>query len=74
MNNTTPFFSIPIPYVGLTLSRQTLMAIAVVWAFAFVPIRGVRPGRVMSNVLATLKVTALNFQKPFEEWNRETGR
>lgn len=59
VNNTTPFFSIPIPYVGITLSRQTLMAIAVVWAFAFVHIRGVGPGRVVSNVLATLKVTAL---------------
>lgn len=59
VNNTTPFLSIPIPYVGITVSRQTLMAIAVVWAFAFVHIRGVGPGRVVSNVLATLKVTAL---------------
>ncbi len=59
VNNTTPFFSIPIPYVGMTFSRQTLMAIAVVWAFAFVHIVGVGPGRVVSNILATLKVTAL---------------
>lgn len=57
--NTTPFFSIPMPYVGITLSRQTLMAVIVVWVFAFVHIRGVGPGRLVSNILATLKVTAL---------------
>lgn len=59
VNNTTPFFSIPIPYVGVAVSRQTVMATAVVWAFAFVHIRGVGPGRGVTNVLATLKVTAL---------------
>jgi APA family basic amino acid/polyamine antiporter len=59
VNNTTPFFSIPIPYVAITVSRQTLMAIAVVWVFAFVHIRGVGPGRIVTNILATLKVTAL---------------
>ena len=58
VNDTTPFFSIPIPYIGITVSRQTLMAIAVVWAFAFVHVRGVGPGRVVTNILATLKVTA----------------
>jgi APA family basic amino acid/polyamine antiporter len=58
VNNTTPFFAIPIPYVGITVSRQTLMAIAVVWAFAFIHVRGVGPGRLVTNVLATLKVTA----------------
>ena len=58
VNDATPFFSVPIPYVGITVSRQTLMAIAVVWAFAFVHVRGVGPGRVVTNVLATLKVTA----------------
>jgi APA family basic amino acid/polyamine antiporter len=55
----TPFFDIPIPYVGVTFSRQTLMAMAVIWAFAFVHIRGVGPGRVVGNVLAILKVAAL---------------
>jgi APA family basic amino acid/polyamine antiporter len=57
--DTAPLFEIPIPYIGITLSRQTLMAIVVVWAFAFVHIRGVGPGRSVSNVLATLKVTSL---------------
>ena len=58
VNDSTPFFSIPIPYVGITVSRQTLMAIAVVWVFAFVHVRGVGPGRLVSNTLAALKVTA----------------
>lgn len=56
--NPTPFFVIPIPYVPLTFSRQTLIAIAAVWLFAFVHIRGVGPGRFVSNLLSTLKVTA----------------
>jgi APA family basic amino acid/polyamine antiporter len=55
----TPLFVIPLPLVPLSFSRQTLVAIAAVWLFAFVHIRGVGPGRVVGNVLATLKVTAL---------------
>jgi basic amino acid/polyamine antiporter, APA family len=57
--NTTPFFEIPLPIAPLSFSRQTLVASAAVWLFAFVHIRGVGPGRVVGNVLATLKVTAL---------------
>lgn len=59
VNDSTPFFSVPIPYLGISVSRQTLTAIVVVWLFAFVHIRGVGPGRLVSNVLATLKVLAL---------------
>ena len=55
----TPFFVIPLPYAPLTFSRHTLLALAAIWLFAFVHIRGVGPGRVVTNVLATLKVTAL---------------
>jgi APA family basic amino acid/polyamine antiporter len=58
VNDTTPFFSIPIPYVGITVSRQTIMAIVVVWVFAFIHVRGVGPGRVVSNILAAGKVSA----------------
>jgi APA family basic amino acid/polyamine antiporter len=56
--NDTPLFTIPIPAVPLTFSRQTLIAVAVAWAFAFVHIRGVGPGRVSTNILTTLKVSA----------------
>ena len=55
----TPFFVIPIPYLPLTFSRRTIVAIAAVALAAFVHIRGVGPGRIVSNVLATLKVAAL---------------
>ena len=57
--DTTPFFVVPFPWVPLSFSRQTLTAIAAIWLFAFVHIRGVGPGRVVGNVLAILKVTAL---------------
>jgi APA family basic amino acid/polyamine antiporter len=59
VSDPTPFLVIPIPYVPLTFSRHTLLAITAVWLFAFVHIRGVGPGRAVMNVLATLKVTAL---------------
>lgn len=72
--DATPFFEIPVPYyfyyfetggfslyrsVTLTFSRQTLVAIAAIALMAFVHLRGVGPGKLVSNVLATLKVTAL---------------
>lgn len=57
--NDTPFFVIPVPWVPLSFSRQTIVAIIAVWLFAYVHIRGLGPGRLVSNVLATLKVTAL---------------
>jgi APA family basic amino acid/polyamine antiporter len=54
----TPFFTIPLPLIPLSFSRQTILATIAVWLFAFVHVRGVGPGRIVSNVLATLKVTA----------------
>jgi APA family basic amino acid/polyamine antiporter len=56
--NNTPFFQIPIPYLPVTFSRQTILAIAVVIAISFIHIRGVGPGRLVSNILTVLKVTA----------------
>jgi len=56
--NSAPLFVIPIPYLPITFSRQTIVAIAAVVAAAFVHIRGVGPGRLVSNVLTTLKVTS----------------
>ena len=57
--DSTPLFVIPLPYVPMTFSRHTLMAIVAIWLFALVHILGVGPGRAVMNVLATLKVTAL---------------
>jgi APA family basic amino acid/polyamine antiporter len=56
--DTTPLFVLPVPWVPLIFSRQTLMASAVVVAIAAIHIRGVGPGRVVMNVLAVLKVSA----------------
>jgi APA family basic amino acid/polyamine antiporter len=56
--NQTPFFVIPVPYLPVTFSRQSIVAIAVIVALALVHIRGVGPGRIVSNVLTMLKVSA----------------
>jgi APA family basic amino acid/polyamine antiporter len=58
--NTTPFFAIPIipGTIELAFSPQTIIALALVWGLAFVHVRGVGPGRFVSNILATLKVSA----------------
>ena len=57
--NSTPYFVIPLPYVPLSVSPQGLIAVATIWLLAAVHIRGVGPGRLMQNILAVLKVSAL---------------
>ncbi|MBM3807638.1 MAG: amino acid permease [Acidimicrobiia bacterium] len=57
-DNQTPIFTIPLPFVPITVSTHTLVALASVWLLAIVHLRGVGPGRVMMNVLAALKVGA----------------
>ena len=58
VDNQTPFLTIPLPFLPLTFSVHTVVAIASVWLLALIHIRGVGPGRVAMNVLAALKVTA----------------
>jgi APA family basic amino acid/polyamine antiporter len=58
-SDSTPLFTIPVPFLPISVSIQSVVAMAAVWLFAAVHIRGLGPGRVVSNVLATLKVTAL---------------
>jgi APA family basic amino acid/polyamine antiporter len=58
-SDSTPLFTIPLPLLPISLSIQSLVAMAAVWLFAAIHIRGLGPGRVVSNVLAVLKVTAL---------------
>jgi APA family basic amino acid/polyamine antiporter len=57
--DSTPLFTIPLPFIPINLSIQSIVAMAAVWLFAAIHVRGLGPGRVVSNVLATLKVTAL---------------
>ena len=58
VDNQTPIFTIPLPWVPLTFSMHTIVAVASVWLLALIHIRGVGPGRVAMNALAALKVTA----------------
>ena len=53
------YFVVPLPFVPLTVSPQTITAIAAIWLMSFVHLRGVGPGRLVSNLLAALKVSAL---------------
>jgi APA family basic amino acid/polyamine antiporter len=58
-NDSTPLFVVPIPFVPLTFSRQAFVALAAIAAMAWIHLRGVGPGRLVMNILAGLKVSAL---------------
>ena len=58
-NDATPLLVIPLPFVPLTVSRQSIVAVAAILLMAWIHLRGVGPGRVVMNVLAALKVSAL---------------
>ena len=55
----TPIVTVPLPVVPLTVTPQALTAILVIGLMSWVHLRGVGPGRLMSNLLASLKVSAL---------------
>jgi APA family basic amino acid/polyamine antiporter len=55
----TPLFTFPLPWVPLVFSRQALVAVSTILLMSWIHLRGVGPGRVMGNILATLKVLAL---------------
>ena len=58
--NSTPLLAVPVPFTPIvfSFSRYTLAASAAIAAAAFIHIRGVGPGRVVSNILTTAKITA----------------
>jgi APA family basic amino acid/polyamine antiporter len=51
--------ALPLGPITLTLSPQTITAIVSVWLLTAIHVRGVGPGRVVGNVLASLKISAL---------------
>jgi APA family basic amino acid/polyamine antiporter len=57
--DATPIFTVPLPFVPLVFSRQAMVALATILLMSWIHLRGVGPGRVMGNILATLKVLAL---------------
>jgi APA family basic amino acid/polyamine antiporter len=57
--DATPIFTIPLPWVPLVFSRQAFVALAAIALMSWIHIRGVGPGRLVGNILASLKVSAL---------------
>ena len=59
--NSTPFLTLPIVpgAIALSFSPQTTVAVTAIFAMAWIHRRGVRPGRLVGNLLAALKVSAL---------------
>lgn len=57
--DSTPIFTVPLPYVPLVFSRQALVALAAIALMSWIHLRGVGPGRLVGNLLAALKVSAL---------------
>ncbi len=51
--------SLPLGPITLAVSPQTITALVAIWLMSWVHLRGVGPGRLVGNVLATLKVSAL---------------
>ena len=58
-DDATPLFVIPLPYVPLTFSRQSAVALIAIALMTWIHVRGVGPGRLLTNILAGLKVSAL---------------
>ena len=58
--NSTPFFSLPVipGSLALNFSSQSIVAVAAIFGMAWIHLRGVGPGRVVSDILAVLKVAA----------------
>ncbi len=57
--NKTALLTIPIPYLPLVVTPQAILAITVIVALSIIHITGLGPGRLVHNVLASLKVGAL---------------
>jgi APA family basic amino acid/polyamine antiporter len=57
--DTKPILSLPLPFVQLVLSRQSIVALLLIGGITFVHVRGLGPGRVFQNSLAGAKVFGL---------------
>jgi len=57
--NRVPLFTVPIPFAPLVVTPQAIVAITAIIGLSLVHVSGLGPGRVVHNVLATLKVLAL---------------
>src|SRR6185436_11939468 len=59
--NSTAFLTLPVipGTVALSFSPQSMVALAAIFGMAWIHLRGVGSGRIVGNVLAILKVSAL---------------
>ena len=57
--DSTEIFRIPLPGIPLVFSNQAFVALATIALMSWIHLRGVGPGRLMGNILAALKVSAL---------------
>lgn len=57
--DTTPWVSVPLGIVTLSFSPQTAVALTAIGGLSVVHVLGLGPGRVVQNVLATVKVLTL---------------
>ena len=57
----SPLFTIPLPVLPLDVSPRAVVALTAIAALSWVHVRGLGPGRLVQNVLAGLKVSALLF-------------
>lgn len=57
--DTTPIFSLSLPFVSLTFSPQAAVALAAIVGLSAIHSAGLGPGRVVHNLLAGAKVSAL---------------
>ena len=57
--DATPIFTVPLPVLPLVVSPKSIVALAPIALLSFIHIRGLGPGRIVQNVLAGLKASAL---------------
>jgi APA family basic amino acid/polyamine antiporter len=58
-SSRTPLLEIPIPFVPLIVTNQTIVALAAIALLSFVHMCGLGPGRLVHNFLAGLKVSGI---------------
>lgn len=57
--DTTPLVSLPLPLVTLTISPQSVVALAAIAGLTAIHLSGLGPGRIVQNLLAGVKISAL---------------
>jgi APA family basic amino acid/polyamine antiporter len=57
--NTHPIFTVPLPLLPLVISPKSIVALSVIAALSAIHVRGLGPGRLVQNVLAGTKASAL---------------